>query len=119
MGLKNKIFCFDLDNTICSTFKSDYINSKPKRKIIKFINKLFYKNYTIKIYTARYMGRNNDNIKKIKRKDKIATIRQLKSWGLKYHKLFFGKPSFDILIDDKSYDFQKNWIKKINNFLNI
>ena len=45
-----------------------------------------------------------------------ASINQLKRWNVKYHKIFFGKPSFDILIDDKSYNFDKKWFKK-GNFL--
>ena len=47
------------------------------------------------------------------------TVSQLKSWKVKYHSLFFGKPSFDIFIDDKSLFFKKNWIgylrAKLNN----
>ena len=42
------------------------------------------------------------------------TIRPLETWNVKYHKIFFGKPSFDILIDDKSFNFDKKWFKKIN-----
>ena len=30
--MKKKIFCFDLDNTICTTFKKKYQKSKPKKK---------------------------------------------------------------------------------------
>ena len=28
------------------------------------------------------------------------TIKQLKKWGVKYHEIHFGKPSFDLFIDD-------------------
>jgi benzoyl-CoA reductase/2-hydroxyglutaryl-CoA dehydratase subunit BcrC/BadD/HgdB len=108
-----KIFCFDLDNTICNTTKSNYNLSSPKKNIIRIINNLFNKGHTIKIYTARFMGRNNDNISKAKSKGKKLTENQLKKWNLKYHKLIMGKPSFDILIDDKSIFFNKNWPKYI------
>jgi hypothetical protein len=37
------------------------------------------------------------------------TMKQLKSWRLNYHKLILGKPSYDILIDDKSLFYKKNW----------
>ena len=60
---KKIIFCFDLDNTICKTKKSDYLSSKPKKNVIKLINKLYDQGHTIKINTARYMGRNNDDIR--------------------------------------------------------
>ena len=70
---KFKTLCFDLDNTLCVTKGSDYKNSKPKRNA-KLVNKLYDKGYTIKIYTARYMGRSNDLIKdKDKKYSKIAS----------------------------------------------
>jgi hypothetical protein len=111
-----KILCFDLDNVICKTTKNYYKKSKPIRKVVKYINYLYEKGYTIKIYTARYMGRNKDNSKLIKASQKNFTKKQLKKWGVKYNKIFFGKPSFDILFDDKSYNFNFKWAKK--NFLN-
>ena len=30
------------------------------------------------------------------------TLNQLNKWNLKYHKLIFGKPSFDLYVDDKT-----------------
>ena len=63
------------------------------------------------------MGRFSDNRIKAQKKIENLTIKQLDQWGLKYHKIFFGKPSFDILVDDKSIFFKKNWdeflIKKL------
>ena len=38
------------------------------------------------------------------------TLKQLKSWGLKFHKLYMTKPSFDFYVDDKSYNFNKKWM---------
>lgn len=111
---KKKILCFDLDNTICKTIGSNYKNSKPKKKVIKIINKLYEEGYTIKIYTARYMGRNLDDEKKIKKSDKEFSTNQIKKWKLKFHKIIFGKPSFDIIFDDKSYNFNNKWLNYIN-----
>ena len=36
------------------------------------------------------------------------TESQLKDWGVKYHELRFGKPSFDLLIDDKALN-ARDW----------
>ena len=33
--------------------------------------------------------------------------------GVKFHKLIFGKPSYDIIVDDKSFHFNKNWVNEI------
>ena len=111
------ILCFDLDNTLCTTKKNFYNLSKPKKKIIKMINQLFEEGYYIKIFTARYMGRSNENISKAKKSGYSQTKNQLKKWNLKYHKLIFGKPSFDIFVDDKSFGFKKNWHVNFKNFL--
>ena len=116
---KKIIFCFDIDNTICSTNKSDYHNSIPNKKMIKLINSLFRKGHIIKIFTARYMGRNKNNQKKINTKYKSETRKQLKLWGVNYNNLIFGKPSFDYLIDDKSMIYEeKKVITKLKKYLN-
>ena len=113
---KIKTLCFDLDNTICRTKGNLYKNSKPIKGAIEVINKLYDEGNLIKIYTARFMGRNLDNINKITKQQKNLTINQLKKWNVRYHKIYFGKPSFDILVDDKSYNFEKRWLKKVNVF---
>ena len=58
------------------------------------------------------MGRNNENIIKAKKEGLSLTTKQLKKWNVKYHNLIFGKPSFDIYIDDKSFFMIKNGHKK-------
>ena len=63
------------------------------------------------------MGRNNENIKKAKKQGYNFTYKQLKKWNLKFHKLIFGKPTFDFMIDDKSIDFKINFQKKLKKFL--
>ena len=64
--MKKKIFCFDLDNTICITKGQQYSKSKPIKEAIILINKLYLEGHGIKIFTSRYMGRNKDNIKNSK-----------------------------------------------------
>jgi len=59
------------------------------------------------------MGRNKDKISKAKKEGYHFTKYQLKKWNLKYHRLIFGKPSFDLFIDDKSIFFNKNWNKML------
>ena len=60
------------------------------------------------------MGRNKENISMAKSQGFKMTINQLKKWKIKFHKLIFGKPSFDLFIDDKSLFFDKYWYKKID-----
>ena len=115
--MKKKItFCFDIDNTICKTSLSKYESSIPDKNAIKIINKLYEKGHTIKINTARYMGRNNDSIAKAKKQAKNLTLKQLKKWKVCYHKLIFGKPSYDIFIDDKAFGFSSKWKSYLKNY---
>lgn len=107
--IKIKTYCFDIDGVICNTKKNFYKESKPNLKAIKKINELYLKGNKIIIFTARYMGRSNENINVAKKKGYKFTYNQLKKWKVNFHKLIFGKPSFDIVIDDKNIDFKKNW----------
>tara|TARA_X000000950_G_C13490601_1_gene487644 strand:- start:198 stop:548 length:351 start_codon:yes stop_codon:yes gene_type:complete len=111
LPLVKKKLCFDLDGVICTTKGNDYLNAKPKKQVIKFINKLS-EQHTIIIFTARYMGRNRDKISLAKKQGYKKTLSQLKKWKLSYDKLVFGKPSYDVFVDDKAYGFKKNWFKK-------
>ena len=116
--MKKKIFCFDIDNTLCITRGRNYSKSKPIKKVISLINQLYSEGHCIKIFTSRYMGRNNDNIKKAHKQGYQSTYKQLKSWGLMFHKLYMGKPSFDFFVDDRSIGFKKNWYKKFYHIIN-
>lgn len=115
---KKLIICFDIDNTICKTKENFYSKSIPYKKKIKFINYLYENGYYIKIFTSRYMGRNKENVKKVYNQGYEKTKKQLLKWDLKFHELIMGKPSFDILVDDKSVFYKKNW-NKILNFKNM
>tara|TARA_A100001011_G_scaffold400429_1_gene514905 strand:+ start:1126 stop:1488 length:363 start_codon:yes stop_codon:yes gene_type:complete len=118
MKRKIKIICFDIDNTLCITYNNDYKNSKPIKKNISIVNQLHSKNYYIKIFTSRFMGRSKEKNKLAKKKGYEFTKTQLKNWKLKYDELIFGKPSFDLLIDDKALFFNKKWANKLQNILN-
>ena len=39
--MNKKIICFDIDNVICKTAESKYSKSKPKKNVIKLINRLY------------------------------------------------------------------------------
>tara|TARA_B100001250_G_C19809032_1_gene794880 strand:+ start:749 stop:1099 length:351 start_codon:yes stop_codon:yes gene_type:complete len=115
--MKKKIICFDLDGVICKTKKNNYIKAEPIKKNINKINELFEKGYFIKIFTARYMGRSKENSKLAKKKGYYTTLKQLKKWNVKFNKLIFGKPSYDLFVDDKSIFYKKEWIFQINKYL--
>jgi len=98
-------YVFDIDGTICESLcenkGQNYRDARPYQDRIAKINKLYDEGHTIIMLTARGMGRSNN--------DQLAayslfynlTLKQLKTWGVKYHELFLGKPSGDFYIDDK------------------
>ena len=98
---KVKVWCFDFDNTLCFTKGTDYDKSKPNYEAIKKVNKLYDKGNCIKIFTGRGVvsGINQRSL----------TEAQLEKWGVKYHELIMGKPSFDIFIDDLAYN-ARDWM---------
>ena len=117
MSSHMKILCFDLDNVICFTKGNDYDKSKPNKKIISLINNLYKDGYTIKIFTARYMGKFKGNSKKATKYGYKKTFTQLKKWELNFHELILGKPSYDLFIDDKALGFKKNWVKQFKQII--
>ena len=97
-----KTFVLDIDGTICHSVAGEYENAMPMKERIEFINLLFEQGNTIHIMTARGMGSSGNNVDEAKEKWFLFTESQLRSWGVKYHQLFFGKPAGDAYVDDKA-----------------
>ena len=94
-------YFIDLDNTLCLNEKSDYANSKPIPERIRYVNDLKTQGHTITIWTARGATSGIDHYE--------LTIKQLEEWGVNYDKLLMGKPSYDVYIDDKSFNVDSFW----------
>lgn len=89
------IIYIDIDETICGTPSSrDYSLAIPLLDRIKKFNKLYDDGHIIIYWTAR------GTVSKIDFSE--LTAKQLKEWGVKFDEIKFGKPAFDILIDDKA-----------------
>jgi glycerol-3-phosphate cytidylyltransferase len=90
------IYCFDLDNTICSEVRDgNYELAEPFKDIVKEINSLYTKGNKIIIMTARGANSKIDSAQ--------LTKKQLKEWGVKYNELICNKkPNADFFIDDKA-----------------
>jgi hypothetical protein len=94
MGDNKKIYCFDLDNTLCRTEGNIYEEAQPIVNRIEFVNKLYSEGHTIIIETARgcVSGKNWF----------YFTLNQLKSWNVNFHTLRTGhKIGADFFIDDR------------------
>ncbi|WFR56798.1 acylneuraminate cytidylyltransferase family protein [Anaerocolumna sp. AGMB13025] len=90
----NKKFVFDIDGVIAELQPdNDYEKAQPNVEMIKIVNKLYEIGNEIVLFTARGYVTGIDW--------EEVTRTQLNAWGLKYHKLLFGKPNADYYIDDK------------------
>lgn len=89
------VIYIDIDETICnSPDKPDYYSSSPILKNIKKANELYDLGHKIVYWTARGTKTGIDW--------KDVTEKQFQKWGVKYHELKFGKPNYDLFIDDKN-----------------
>tara|TARA_R100000664_G_C2698464_1_gene99758 strand:+ start:319 stop:627 length:309 start_codon:yes stop_codon:yes gene_type:complete len=89
------VFIVDIDETICKTPESrDYRQATPIIKNIKKINDLYDRGHEIIYWTARGTGSGIDW--------REVTEDQFKTWGVKYHRLRFNKPIYDLFICDKA-----------------
>jgi ribonucleotide monophosphatase NagD (HAD superfamily) len=89
-------YCFDIDGTVFHTSGSDYENSRPIQHRIDVVNQLFEEGHEITFFTARGTTTGIDW--------RELTERQLKDFGVKFHRLILGKPHADLYIDDKGYN---------------
>ena len=89
------IYCFDLDNTLCTQNGANYKEAKPIFNRIVIVNGLYDRGHTIKIFTGRGATSGIDW--------KNVTENQLRDWEIKYHELIIGsKPDAHYYIDDKA-----------------
>ena len=88
------IIYVDIDNTIFNTEGTDYTESKPMLDRIRAINNLYDQGNEIVYWTARGTGSGKDWSE--------VTKKQFEEFGVKYTTLKFGKPIYDIFIDDKN-----------------
>lgn len=98
-----KSFFIDIDNTITLTTDKDYQNAVPLFDRIAIVNSLFEAGHHITMWTARgakaQLEHDLDQCNRLH----LLTLKQLKSWGVKYHVLRMDKPMFDVLVDDKAF----------------
>lgn len=103
------ILLIDIDGTICPQCDGDYEKLLPYSEAITTINRLFDDGYKIIFFTSRFMGRTKGNVEKARDVGYVFTLQQLKTWGVKFHELYMGKPRSDFIIDDRALFFKNDW----------
>ena len=100
------IIYVDIDETICVSPPSrDYSQAVPIVNHICKINELYDTGNTIIYWTARGTTSGIDW--------RNTTEKQFKKWGVKFHDLKFGKPQYDLFIDDKNVN-SEDFFKELN-----
>ena len=96
------IFCFDLDNTLCTSVRRDHpediLRVKPLSDNIKIVRELKKKGHKITIFTRRG---------ELKRGRQL-TKKWLKEYKVPYDKLITKKPKYDLIIDDRAISIYKS-----------
>ena len=107
---RDNIYCIDIDGTLTEPHKGTPFEAIPIPSRIEKINKLFDEGATIYLMTARGFVHSStrypDDILAQQREAdyhvRSRTEKQLKEWGVKYTKLFFGKPRAWVYVDDRA-----------------
>ena len=100
------IIYIDIDETIChhpyedENTDRDYTRAEPLFDNIAKGNELYDSGHTVVYWTARGTTTGLDW--------RSLTENQFEKWGVKYHDLKFGKPYYDLFIDDKNMNV-KDW----------
>jgi hypothetical protein len=103
---KKKRICFDIDGVLCTQTQGDYENATPDLSMIALVNRLYDEGHTIVLHTARYMNRCGQDPAAAKAMGYAPTSAQLEGWGVRFHELHLGKPSYDFVVDDRAAYFQ-------------
>ncbi len=98
------IYYIDIDDTICTLAESmNYESACPIPRAIEKVNRLYEDGHRVVFWTARGTVSGIDW--------RELTESQLSSWGVKYHELKFGKPAYDLFIDDKNMN-SNDWLSE-------
>lgn len=100
------IYFIDIDETICTTPEGQsYHLAKPNQGRIALVNQLVDAGHQVVYWTARGTATGIDW--------RDVTERQLGRWGARYTELRFGKPVYDVLVDDRAFtNFEQAGIRR-------
>lgn len=89
------VFCVDIDGVLATLVADNcYDQALPIAPTIATVNALFDAGHQIVLFTARGTKTGIDW--------RETTERQMREWGVRYHRLVFGKPAADYYVDDRA-----------------
>lgn len=102
--LKKRRFCFDLDDTLVTSpvVPNDYSTVEPKYRNIRLVQQLHKAGHYIIIQTARRMKTHKGNVGAVLADVAMVTFENMKTFGIPFDEIFFGKPWAHVYVDDKA-----------------
>jgi hypothetical protein len=101
----------DLDGTLCSWHPHEYEKARPLPGRVEVVRQLAAQGHEIVIYTARGSALGSASAADLRWGD--VTRRQLAAWDVPHAALLFGKPAYDVLIDDRAVNFDADWLLEV------
>jgi len=90
-----RTLCIDIDGVLATIVPPNrYHDAEPLHDAIASVNELFDAGHEIVLFTARGSATGIDW--------HDLTERQMREWGVRYHRLVFGKPAADYYVDDRA-----------------
>lgn len=94
------IVACDIDGVLCDWHPLEYSRAQPKPENIHRVKELIADGHTVYFYTAR--GSSLGSVAAAEEQWGALTQTQLESWGFESPQVIFGKPEFDLILDDKA-----------------
>jgi len=94
------LIAVDIDGVICRTDRGRYWEATPKTANIEQVSSLLDGGHVVYFFTAR--GSSLGSVRRARERWYETTRSQLDTWGFAGCDVLFGKPMYDLLIDDRA-----------------
>ena len=96
MSSGTRVYCFDLNGTLCTNANGAYADAEPSPDRIAAVNALLRSGHYVRIFTARGSTTGVDW--------RELTEHQRSKLGLQHNEFVLGKPYADLYVDDRAVD---------------
>lgn len=102
-----KVIIMDIDGTLCEIKRreQDYLDIKPKGKVLNKLKQMKEQGFYIILYTARQMRTYEGNLGKINANTGKKIFQWLEKFEVPFDEIYFGKPwcgKNGFYVDDKA-----------------
>lgn len=89
-----KVIVIDIDGTLCEIKKREqnYLDVKPKEKVLRKLKQMKEEGFYIILYTARQMRTYEGNLGRINANTGKQIFQWLEKYEIEFDEIYFGKP---------------------------